>query len=192
MYDHKALEQMWSAVESGNLEWVKDLHKKGVCLNNGRLLIEAVDRGYANIVEYFIKNNVDVNLTGIGGGTALHAAAHFGYIDIVQLLLSTGTNKCDVNKVCDLKSTPLFDAVFSKNTEIVDLIVAHGGNVHHIDSFGKNLLHTAVYTHDLNMVSHILRLGVNTEQKNNDNYTPLQLAQKYNIHNVINLLSVGI
>jgi ankyrin repeat protein len=65
------------------------------------------------------KQNVDVNLPNDHGDTALHNAAKWGYVEIVQLLLGNGASPHALNRK---KETPLQSA---HNAKVMKLLAAH-------------------------------------------------------------------
>jgi ankyrin repeat protein len=91
----------------------------------------AADEGHKEIAELLIANGADVDgkyNTNYNTKTPLHYAAGEGHKEIIELLIANGAD-VDVktpgqNTALDLAVTR---AIFSKHTEIVDLIRKHGG-----------------------------------------------------------------
>jgi cytohesin len=91
----------------------------------------AADEGHKEIAELLIANGADVDRkynTNYNTKTPLHYAAGEGHKEIIELLIANGAD-VDVktpgqNTALDLAVTR---AIFSKHTEIVDLIRKHGG-----------------------------------------------------------------
>lgn len=72
------------------------------------------------------KQNVDVNLPNDHGDTALHNAAKWGYVEIVQLLLGNGASPHALNRK---KETPLQSA---HNAKVMKLLAAHDEEFVHV------------------------------------------------------------
>ncbi|MDD5677633.1 MAG: ankyrin repeat domain-containing protein [Kiritimatiellae bacterium] len=86
----------------------------------------AAESGYTKIVELFIDDGVDVDLTTRGGNrvTALHIAAAKGWSDVVELLLKSGAQ---VN-IRDVKGeTPLHWAITAEQKEAANMLKIYGG-----------------------------------------------------------------
>ena len=91
-------------------------------------LILAAKEGNIEAVKQHIAAGTDVNAKGEYGLTPLHYAAGEGHKEIIELLIANGAD-VDVktpgqNTALDLAVTR---AIFSKHTEIVDLIRKHSG-----------------------------------------------------------------
>src|ERR1051325_10440937 len=70
----------------------------------GSPLIDAAARGDIKTVRSLLANKAEVNAAGPDGSTALHQAVRFDHLDIVDLLLSAGT---DVKAATRYKVTPV-------------------------------------------------------------------------------------
>ncbi|KAL9232212.1 hypothetical protein vseg_007348 [Gypsophila vaccaria] len=68
----------------------------------------------------------DVNFRDIDDRTALHVAACQGYGEVVELLIRL---KADVDPIDRWGSTPLADAIYYKNHEVVKLLEDHGAKL---------------------------------------------------------------
>ncbi|KAJ5636659.1 ankyrin 2-3/unc44 [Penicillium longicatenatum] len=119
--------------------------------------------GATDIVEFLIEMGADINkMSAIGGRTALHAAVRNGHLDVTEKLLVNGAN---VNARDGTNHTPLDRAIFAarianqgkyiheygsgwrtehmllfeanlqKYQQVVDLLIAHGGEVGREDAF---------------------------------------------------------
>jgi ankyrin repeat protein len=74
--------------------------------------IVACENGNRKIAELLIQNKeIDVKYTDEAGRTALHYAAHRGYLDIVKNLIEEGA---DINYEDHQGETPLFFACLQK------------------------------------------------------------------------------
>lgn len=94
--------------------------------------------GRLEILRMTLAAGADLKSTNRYGGTALIPAAHHGHVQVVRELLKTAI---DVDHVNRLGWTALLEAIIlgdggAAHTEIVQLLVAHGANVHLADAQG--------------------------------------------------------
>lgn len=89
---------LWAAARTGNLQAIKRYIEEGGDINaldNGfRLSAMAWSalHGQTEVVQFLIKNGVDVNLKNGDGATPLHSAAFLGRVDVAKLLLENGAD----------------------------------------------------------------------------------------------------
>ncbi|KAM7259722.1 hypothetical protein ACFE04_015463 [Oxalis oulophora] len=88
---------------------------------------------------------VDVNFRDIDDRTALHVAACQGFIQAVQLLLNRGAH---VDSKDRWGSTPLADALYYKNHDVIKLMEKHGAEPLMAQSHVKNVPHIPEYEID--------------------------------------------
>ncbi len=96
------------------------------------------------------------------------------YTAIVKLLIEAGANVSDRSNV-----KALLHAASTGCEEIVDVLVKHGADVNAYDEdSGRSVLHAAVHSDSVNIIKSILasKTKVNTEVKDSDGDTPLQVA----------------
>ena len=123
------LEEIFHAIEDGNIEAVKQHLAAGADVNakdniEWTPLHMAADLGYKEIVELLLTNGADVNAKDYKGVTPLHDAALWGHKEIAELLLAKGA---DVNAKANDGKTPLDWAIEKNRTETADLLRKHGG-----------------------------------------------------------------
>lgn len=103
-------------------------------------LIEAAIEGYADIVEFLIKMNCDVNKKDSFHRTALYKACEGGYQDAVDILLN---HNADASLCHEDGSSPLHMACKAGNTNIVKLILEKHDNVNRVSHFSDTPLKLA-------------------------------------------------
>jgi len=139
------LQQLISKVRSGNLEQVKAI------LSDSPELVNAGDRA---------------------GSTALHHAAGFGTIAMMQLLLDKGA---DVNAANKRKSTPLFWAIADESK--VRLLIGRGANVNARTVEGFTPVYLAAIAGDgLRVLQILFEKGAAADVKTLNGMTPLMAA----------------
>ena len=84
-------------------------------------------------------------------------AAYFGYVDIVRLLLRSGSH---VDQYDSHKKTPLYVAAYHGRTDIVDLLIQNGADIDHTDKNGKTPLYIAVLNGHLTIAEKLLLAGI--------------------------------
>ncbi|XP_044497127.1 integrin-linked protein kinase 1 isoform X2 [Mangifera indica] len=87
-----------------------------------RLMYLTNERDLEGINE-LLDSGIDVNFRDIDDRTALHVAACQGFTEVVELLLQRGA---DVDPKDRWGSTPLADAIYYKNHDVIKLLEKHG------------------------------------------------------------------
>jgi ankyrin repeat protein len=104
----------------------KGANVKAVCINKKTCLHEAAKNGMMMTVRHLVKffKNI-INNTTTEGETALHIAAIFGHLPVIQELVAA---KADVSITNNYNKTALDLAVEYRQTEIVEFLQNHKGN----------------------------------------------------------------
>ena len=116
-------DQLMKAVVSGNTAAVKGLIAEGANVNaidkfGYTSLIEAVDKGYIDIIIILIDNGATTNSKGLE--EAFVAAAYKGNTEVVKVLISKG-----VSISSDNLETAYMLALNRRNTEMIHVIKDH-------------------------------------------------------------------
>jgi ankyrin repeat protein len=154
----------------------------------------AANGGHIDAVNVLLARGADVEAERIGGFTALHDAivkkhrnvaqllvSHGGkihdemsaaYVDkqTVQLLLDLGA---DVNKRDKRGMSPLDEAAFRGNTDVLQLLLDHGADINGRDEGGSTPLHNAASMGEAGAVKLLLENGAEVDAKAKNGYTPL-------------------
>ncbi|XP_057429746.1 integrin-linked protein kinase 1 [Lotus japonicus] len=100
-----------------------DTHSDGVAIDSGVRLMYLANEGDLDGIREVLESGVSVNFRDIDGRTALHIAACQGLTHVVALLLEKGAQ---VDTKDRWGSTPLADAIFYKNNDVIKLMEKHG------------------------------------------------------------------
>jgi ankyrin repeat protein len=121
-----------------------------------RTLVDAAKRQDSTGARALIAKNVDVNVAGPDGATALHWAAHWNDVDLAARLLRAGAA---ANAGNDHGVTPLALAALNGSPEMVRLLLEGKADPNLARSTGETPLMTAARTGVLDVVSQLLTAG---------------------------------
>ena len=144
------------AADRGHKEVVTILLEKGAKPNkvhqSGKTpLLVAVDRGHNEVVKLLLDAGADLE-NDTYRHTPLSCASLYGHKVIAKILLEKGAKADNPSRN---GSTPLYEALYSKNLEIVQLLLKYGADPNRAGFRGFPPLHVAV-DHDLKDVIKIL------------------------------------
>jgi ankyrin repeat protein len=149
----------------------------------------ATARGDRGAVEFLLRENPDlVRAHSSDGWTALALAAHFGRLEILQILLGFGA---DPNAVSHnlLGNTPLHAAIAGNQREAVSLLLQNGANPNGVDSGGWTPLHLAAHSGADSIARDLLEAGADPTIPNAQGDTPLSTARQQRHGKVASLLT---
>jgi ankyrin repeat protein len=130
------------------------------------------------------------NDTVLGGGTtALMRAAKAGDLPFMQMLLDAGamvdyrTERGGVDALllaagvgtAEQDTTGRFKTQ-AQAIEAIDMLIAHGADLHTVDARGRNAAHGAALQGYNDVLRHLAELGIDMTLADNDGYTPLDTA----------------
>uniref|UniRef100_A0A8C8R6L0 Ankyrin repeat and SOCS box containing 13 n=1 Tax=Pelusios castaneus TaxID=367368 RepID=A0A8C8R6L0_9SAUR len=125
------------ACASGSIECVKVLLSHGAKVNpplyTASPLHEACMNGSSECVQLLIDVGANLEAHDCHFGTPLHVACAREHLDCVKSLLNAGAN---VN-AAKLHETALHHAAKVKNVDLVEMLVAFGGNIYARDNQGR-------------------------------------------------------
>jgi ankyrin repeat protein len=104
--------------------------------------------------------------------SALHVAAEFSNLEIMDCLIKAGAN---INVLDSNGTTPLFWAVARHKTEAAIHLMDIGADVN-IQNFEETPLIRSVYENDVKCVEHLVELGANINYQGHNNITALSVA----------------
>ncbi len=128
----------------------------------------------AKVRSLLAQGKVTVHTTGPLKVTALAAAIPSGNVNLVQFLVSQGS---DVN-VNIAGTTPLSRAINARSVEMVKILLNAGANPNFIGKGQQPLLHLAIIQGKPEIVALLLEHGASLKQKNDLGETLLAYAQR--------------
>jgi ankyrin repeat protein len=126
-------------------------------------LIEAVKAGNQLAVKALLVKGENVNTIEEQGKSLLYLAAEFNKLQVFKLLLEAGA-KPDVKS--QVGRTPLFPSIFSKNTEMVQLILEKDSSIiNKVDSKGQTPLCYALERNQREIAKLLIEKGADPTQE---------------------------
>lgn len=120
--------RMSEAIDSGDCVNLSNILKSNKDMKEFRVpgfgtwLHYAARYGPLNIVKYLIRENYDVNASGVEGEKPIVLSSRRGDLEISRFLLSEGADLSTSSSLVN----PLFAAVLGKSPEVVRLLLDHG------------------------------------------------------------------
>ncbi|XP_063406705.1 uncharacterized protein LOC134690646 [Mytilus trossulus] len=148
-------------------------------------LILTCFRGYTDMVQWMLHNNVDVDQCRDDGVTGLRMVSDKGHTDIVKLLLerNPNVNLCDKNGY-----SPLYMASCKGHTDIVKLLLEKNPNVNLCDKNGCSPLLCASSNGHTEIVKLLLEKNPNVDLCAKEGFTPLIISCSSNHTSIVQLL----
>ena len=171
------------ASKSGRLEVVRLLLEHGADVNarsenSSTPLHVASSTGHLDIVQLLLENEADAKARTNGGTTPLHMASMRGWLEVAQLLFKYGADVDAKNNDC---WTPLHFAVefnWDEPKVALWLVECVEADVNSRDIDGSTPLHCASVKGNHEVVRSLVKRGADAYALDNDDQTPLQLAQE--------------
>lgn len=151
---------LYRAAEYGFTEIVELLLKKNAKVNvkcnfnNSTALDIAVRESKKEVVEMIINQGADVDCIIVNSDFLLPRAVSKGWLETVRLLLDHGAN---INN-CRYEN-PLSEAIYSRNDEMVELLLNNGISVNGKSSSDSTPLYRAIEKKNLNLAKRLLNCG---------------------------------
>ncbi len=170
---------IWSAVNSGNMEFVRAMLQAGADVNakdnnEWSVLHQAAFKGNLELAQLLIDHHADANAVDQDGKQPLLYAVYENHENVAQMLLDHGAN---VNQVSDLGVAPLHVASWQGAEETMLSLLDHGADVNVMDHDGMTPLHNAVLMKKAQCMSILLNHPqINVNAQNADGNTPLHFA----------------
>ena len=148
----------------------------------------ACERNRVDVVSFLIECGitVDASISQKQRPIALHVAARYASIDLLEILLNNDV--AGINTADKFGFTPLFWACQSNRLDVVQYLVSRGACVNIKTQENWNVLHMAAMCAENNMIEYLLALEVSLKDVDNQNRTPLSLAYEIKREDTIKFL----
>ena len=126
-----------------------------------------------------------INAKSWGDWTPLHRAAQFGYADIVDFLITKGSN---LEAKTVLGMTPLYAAVIGQKSDICKQLIDKGADIFTKRSDGETMLHIAAALGQKDIVELLISKGLAADITKRYGITPLHLASVFGHKTTVEVL----
>jgi ankyrin repeat protein len=187
---HRACDYNYIEIVRELLDNGVDVNRTDYCACNNTAIHSACKRKNINIemIQLLLERGADINRTDDQKNTPLMLLCYYedNYherLNIIRELLDRGV---DINNRNSSGETGLHIAISCNNLRVMRELIKKGANINIKDNWkGQTPLHTAIKKKNINCVRILLENNADIEIKNKEGHTPLQLACKYNRHEIV-------
>ena len=154
----------------------------------GQDLIPALKKGEQSLALDLILKGADVNYRDRDGMTPLLWAARFDYVDIMKLLLDRGAYVNSKLRGLGGESVLMEAITYSKNMEMVEMLVQRGADVNYTTSESYNALLRACRVGSFEIAKYLVDNGADVFHKGEHDTSCLMLAAEYGDEKLVNFL----
>lgn len=141
----------------------------------------------SELIETFIGAGIDIDVRGDFNLTPLHSAVRSNNLKAVQILIQ---NNANINLGDKNDKTPLHYASLLGYTDITqELLQCKDVDVNKVDIDGDSAIHKAVKKNFSEIVSLLIKAGVDISVKNKEGHTPKDIAKERKITDLDTLLA---
>ncbi|WP_297246066.1 ankyrin repeat domain-containing protein [uncultured Brachyspira sp.] len=144
------------------------------------------------ITELLIEKGADIEARNVDGINALVYAVSLNDEEMVKFLLEKGA---DANTVCEIKNehtdispTPLMNAAYKGNTNIINMLLENGADINYTTDYGMTALMYAASFNQFEAAKVLLENNADTSITDEDGYTALDLAKSEDYKDIVELL----
>ena len=144
------------------------------------------------ITELLIEKGADIEAKDDDGINALVYASTYNNEEMVKFLLEKGA---DANTVCeienehtDIASTPLMNAAYRGNTNIINMLLENGADINYTTDFGMTALMMAASFNQFEAAKVLLENNADTSITDEYGRTALDLAKSEDYKDIVELL----
>jgi len=182
-------DDLLNAVETGNLELVKELIASGADIDHqdslGITPLMRASEGHLAIVKELINAGADINHQDSRGFSALMMASADRNLEIVKELLESGA---DIDNQDNNGITALIIASYNAQLEIVKELINAGSDIERQENRGMTALMFATLERQSEIIKELIKAGANVNHKNNFGHSILDLAKKGGSQEIIDIL----
>ncbi len=183
-------DELFEAARKGNFAAVKDLLTKYPDMMNvrdtgGRNLLHVANNS-SELVEYLIKNGLDIEAQTSSRWRPLHSQAYKGHMAGVELLLEHGA---DIEAKTSFGHTPLFSSLRWDRIEVTKFLIKKGADLNPTTELGRTPLITASIEGNAELARLFIDNNADTSVKDH-NYqrTTLHFAALYGQLDIVDAL----
>ena len=148
-----------------------------VTQSNSQEIFRAVMTGDLEKTKIMLDEHPEwINAKSWGDWTPLHRAAQFGYADIVDFLISKGSN---MEAKTDLGMTPLYTAIIGQKSDICKQLIDKGADIFTRRNDGETMLHIAAALGQKDIVELLILKGLTVDMTKRYGITSLHLASVF-------------
>ena len=176
------------ACKANSINWLNKLIYHGVDVNsNFKALLHVCKKGYTNILNILINNDINLNILDKYNNSALSTSCYYSQYDIVNTLLQT--NKITVlEQQNELGFTPLLEACVNSNLSIVNLLLLYNASYFTINNDEDNCIILSCYNNKFEITKRMLETSLDINYQNKDLKTALHIACQYGSIDCIKIL----
>ena len=162
------IEMLELLVKKGGKDVLKELDEDG-----NTLIRYACKNKNIGILEYLIKNGIDVNVKNNLEKTALSYACYEGNTKAIDVLIKNG---CNVDEVDKMGTSLLCQVVSNHRNNVMEKLIRNGANVNLADGYGKTPLMYALENKNGDAVGILINVGANIYKKDEFNMSVVDYA----------------
>ena len=150
--------------------------------------VAALAGRHFQLAQVLHRNGSPVDLRGFSRWSPLHSAAHYGDLEMVQILLDYGA---DIGALSKIEYSPLHCAshgFFDGSRDVVRLLLDRGADPNLRVQNGSTPLHLASQHGKIEIVRLLVERGTTVEAQDNDDRTALDVASGEQRDEIIKLL----
>ncbi|KAH7136883.1 ankyrin repeat-containing domain protein [Dactylonectria estremocensis] len=155
-----------------------------------RCLLHAVRTNNVKEAVEFLNAGADPNTQPTLSGSALHAAAAFGYLGLTNILLKRGA-RVNATAAHESGTSPLQDAAIGGHLEVLKLLLHHGARLDQESTLRGTALHAAASRGHTQVVEYLLKQGADATKRGGPYEFALHAGAWYGSESVVTSLLNG-